>query len=77
MSNVVNLGCITRLNLPPDRILDAAKGQLTQVFVIGYTEDGTLYAASSHADGGDALWLLEHAKTRLLQCGKVIPEASE
>lgn len=68
MSNVVNLPCITRLDLPPDRILEGAQGKgLTGVFVMGYTEDGEVYFASSYADGGTVMWLMELAKKRLLQ----------
>ncbi len=66
--NVVPIGCITRLDIPPERVLRAAleKG-VTGVVVLGYDEDGDFYFASSKADGGDVLWLLALAQKRLLQ----------
>lgn len=61
---------ITRLDLPPDQILERAMGQLKGVLVIGYDKDDGFYAASSYADGGTALWLLELCKVRLMQAGE-------
>ena len=66
MSNVVNLPVITRLNLDPERVLEAAKGKLAGVIVIGFDKDGGEYFASSYADGSDVLWLLERFKMKLL-----------
>ena len=57
---------ITKLDIPADRVLDAAKGNLQGVMVLGYDLDGNFYAASSYADGGNALWLLELCKQRLM-----------
>lgn len=57
---------ITRLDIPADRVLEAALGQLRGVVLAGYDLDGNLYTASSYADGADALWLLELCKKRLL-----------
>lgn len=68
--NVIPLGNITKLDLPPDRILDAAKGQMQGVVLLGWDEDGELYFASTYADGGEVLWLLEKAKQRLLEIGE-------
>lgn len=67
MSNVVNINCVTRLDLPPDRVLEAAIGQLDSVVLTGYDKDGNEYFASSVADGGAALWLLERCKKKLLE----------
>jgi hypothetical protein len=58
---------ITRLDLDPDRILEGAKGKLQGVIVIGFDQEGEFYGATSYADGGDALWLLELCKLRLLE----------
>ena len=58
---------ITKLDLPPDRILDGAKGKLQGVIVIGFDQEGEFYAASSYADGGNAIWLLEVCKKRILE----------
>jgi len=68
--NVIPLGNITRLNLPPDRVLDAAKGSCSGgVVVLGWDDDGSFYFASSIADGGDVVWLMEMAKKKLLEVG--------
>lgn len=68
MSNVVELQCVTRLNLPPERILaKATDAGLTEVVIVGLGPDGKFWFASSKADGGDVLWLLEIAKKRLLE----------
>lgn len=74
-ANVVIWPGVTKLDLPPDRLLEAAQGKLDSVMVIGYDKEGGFYAASSYADGGDALWLLETCKIRLLQCGNVLPKS--
>lgn len=66
MSNIVNLDCITRLDLPADRIIEAAVGQLDKVIIVGYDLEGREYFASSVAGGADCVWLLERAKKRLL-----------
>jgi len=67
MGEVVNLGCVTKLDLPADRILEAAAGKLEGVVIMGYDKDGNEYFASSYADGGDTLWLLERSKLKLLR----------
>ena len=68
MSNVIPLGCVTRLDLPVERILEAAKAQgLEGVVILGYREDGTEYFASSYADGGTVIWLAERMKKALLE----------
>ncbi len=66
MSNVVSIGGITKLDLPPDRVLEATKGELEGIVILGYDKDGNEYFASSYADGGDVLWLLERCKQELL-----------
>jgi hypothetical protein len=66
--NVIPLGNITRLDLATDRVLDEVKGHCSDgVIVIGFDDDGAFYFASSIADGGEVLWLLEQAKIKLLQ----------
>ena len=37
---------------------------------MGYTETGEEYFASSIADGGDVLWLMERMKAALLRAGE-------
>jgi len=68
MGDVVSLGCITTLDIPPERILNAAiEHDLETVLIIGRTKDGELYFAGSSADGGDALWLMALAKKALME----------
>jgi hypothetical protein len=64
--NIIEFTGITRLNMDPDRALEKAKGQLGGVLILGFAKDGEEYFASSYADGGTALWLLERCKHRLL-----------
>lgn len=58
---------ITKLDLPADRILEQAVGKLQGVIVIGFDHEGEFYGASSYADGGNAIWLLEVCKKRILE----------
>ena len=72
MGTVIPLGNITRLDLPTDRVMDAAKEHCTDgVVVLGFDDDGDFYFASSIADGGSVLWLMELAKKQLLEIGDV------
>lgn len=66
MGDVINLGGVTRLDLPPDRILEGAKGQLEGIVIMGWDKDGSQYFASSYADGMEVLWLLESCKHTLM-----------
>lgn len=68
MTNVVDIGGVTTLDLDPDRVLEKAKEDgLDSVIIAGYTKDGDEYFASSYADGGTTLWLLERMKLELLR----------
>lgn len=64
--NVVMFTGITKNDFDPDFILEAAKGKLEEVVIIGRTADGDEYFASSHADGGITLWHLARAQHRLM-----------
>jgi hypothetical protein len=69
--DVIPLGNITRLDLPTERVLDGAKGRCTDgVVVLGFDDDGDFYFASSIADGGSVIWLMEMAKKKLLEVGE-------
>lgn len=70
MGEVITLGGVTRLDLPVDRVLDAAKGNMKGVVLLGYDNDGQMYFASTYADGGDVLWLLEKCKQALMEVGE-------
>ena len=69
MSNVILFNGITKLDLDPDMVLENTKVKLEGVILIGYDKDGEEYFASTYADGGDVLWLLERMKLRLLNVG--------
>jgi hypothetical protein len=47
MGEVVFLGGVTKLDIPVDRVLDAAK-HLESVLVLGWTKDGEFYAGTSN-----------------------------
>jgi hypothetical protein len=67
MGEVVTFTGVTKLDLPPDRILADAVGKLEGVVILGYTKEGDEFFASSYADGGNVLWLLERLKKQLLE----------
>ena len=59
---------VTKHNLPTDRVLEQAMwAGLDGAVVIGWDPDGELYFASTYANGGDVLWLMEHAKAALIK----------
>lgn len=67
-AEVLRFNSETTHNLDPDRVLTGAAEQgLDGCLVVGFDRDGDLYFASSYADGGTILWLLEKAKQRLLR----------
>lgn len=64
--NVVYPSFITKLDIPVDRVINAAlEAGLTGVVVLGWDENE--YFASSIADGADVLWLMERLKKQLLE----------
>lgn len=59
---------ITKLDLPPDRILENMIGtDIDGVVLVGYRKDGSEFFCSSYADGGTVLWLLESCKKKLME----------
>lgn len=64
---MITFSGITKLDVPPDRVLDGAKGKLEGVVVMGFDVDGNEYFASSYADGATVLWLAERMKKMLLE----------
>lgn len=67
MGDVVHWHGITTLPTGPEEILRRAReAGLTSVVVVGFTDDGGEFFASSEADGAQALWQLERAKHRLM-----------
>lgn len=69
-AKIIPLGGVTRLDLPVDNILDKAKERLDSVVLMGWDKDGELYFASTIANGGDVLWIMEKCKAALLQAGE-------
>ena len=53
-------------NVAPDAVLENAKGQLTEVVVVGLSQDGTVYLAGSKGSM-QTLWLLEAGKWVLMR----------
>lgn len=67
-AKVIVLPVITTLDVPAERILSGAiEAKLETAVVIGRDTEGKFYFASSVADGGDVLWLMEIAKAQLLR----------
>jgi len=69
MAKVIPFNGITKLDLDPDTVLENNKGKLEGLVIIGYGVDGSEYFASTYADGGTVLWLLERCKKMLLEMG--------
>jgi len=66
-NRVVPLGAMTRLDLSPERVLEAAKDYCSNgVVVIGLDENGEFSCSSTIADGATVLWLIERSKQKLL-----------
>lgn len=73
MTKVIPFTGITKLDLPPDRILEAAQGKLEGVIILGFDLEGDEHFASSYADAGTVIYLLERCKAELL---KVVDDMS-
>ena len=74
--NIVELGCITRLDIPPEKILrKALDAGLESVVIVGYTSDGDEYFASSIADAGQCAWSLQRGIYKLNKmCDRIAEE---
>lgn len=68
--NVVVLDVETSLDIPADRVLSGAMGELESVIVIGRRNNGTLYVASSMADAAEFVFMVELAKRQVLDSFK-------
>ena len=65
--NVTEFTGETRLKTPVPKILAAAAGKrLEDVVVVGWTQDGEMYFASSQSNGAEVLWLLRQAEHELI-----------
>lgn len=66
--NILTFDGVTRLDLSAERILQAAiDAKIESAVVLGYDADGEFYFASTKADGGEVIWLMEIAKKKLLE----------
>lgn len=66
-AKIIPFGGITKMDLPPERLLQKAiDAGLEGVVILGFTKDGEEYMASSYADGATVVWLAERLKHRLI-----------
>jgi len=66
--NLIVLSGPTTLDIDPERVLDAASGELGVVMIVGtYKETENLYVASSTGDIGKMLLLIELLKKAVLE----------
>lgn len=66
MAKVIPLGMVTRLDMPPDQVLRDAMGKFEGIVLVGFNHKGNVIAATSYADGGAVMWLLEACKMKLM-----------
>ena len=67
MGKVIPFTGITKLDLPADQVLDAAMGKMEGVVILGYDKEGYEYFATTYADGGTVLWLLDRCRQKLIR----------
>lgn len=67
LADVIELDIPTIADIPPDKILTAAMGELTSVVLLGYDKEGEEYFVSSTASGPEVVWMLERLKLKLLR----------
>lgn len=66
--NVILLPVETKLDIPPERVLNAAIDHgLDTVVIVGFDNNEEFYFAVSEPDRRAVLWLLERAKKELLE----------
>ena len=68
MGDVINFDGPTTLDIPPDKVLEGAlASKLASVIVIGETESGEIYHASSSADLAELILAAEIFKAEMLK----------
>ena len=67
MAKIIPFTGITTLNFEPDVILENLKGKLEGFVVLGWDKENEEFFASTYADGGTVLWLMERLKIKLLE----------
>lgn len=73
MDKIIPFPGVTRLGADPDQVLEEAKGELTDVVIIGQHKDGGEFFYSNLPDGPQALWLLKRLEKALLE----VPDRDE
>jgi hypothetical protein len=66
MAKIIPFTGVTKLDLEPDVLLENYKGEFEGFVIAGFSKNGEEIFASSYADGGTALWLVERFKRRLM-----------
>ena len=67
MGEVVELDCVTTLDIPAEKILTKAiEANLDTAIVVGFNQDGSLYFSSTTGDAGTCMFLFELAKRSLV-----------
>lgn len=66
MTNVIQIGGDTKLDIDPDMMLQNTIGQLKEVIVIGWDHNDELHVASSSTNRPKILWLIELAKSTVI-----------
>ena len=68
MGEVVYPPFVTSLDIPAERVIEAAKeADLESVVVLGYDKDGDEYFSSSFAGSPEVIYLMERLKKKLLE----------
>jgi hypothetical protein len=68
VGEVIEANIATTVDLPADKILEAAMGHaLEDTLVIGWGADGKLYFSSTTSNVAEVIYLLEAAKFSLLK----------
>ncbi len=67
MNTIVEFPGVTRLDLDPQKILDAAPGEdMESVIIVGWKNDGEMYLASSAGNVLEVVATLDIAKASLV-----------
>lgn len=78
MSNIINFPRPKYGPIPVEDVIQGAvEAKMKDIVIIGYDENGMEYFASSNADGGVVLWLLERLKKMLLEVPERMTETIE
>ena len=65
--NVEYLDAPPNMDIPPERVLDGAKGQVDTVLVLGWNDEGEFYMAASTGKAKDLIFMVERFKAAYFQ----------